>query len=251
MDITEHLDLMPEERQQLILERIRKYKGASVQDLAKEFFINEATIRRDLNKLERTGLIKRTYGGALLIEGLSSEIPLFARESYNTDKKDTVALLAAELVKDGDTIILDSSSTASKMINYLSHKKNLTVITNGAKTSLLLSKIPDFKIYCTGGSLRENSLSFIGAHALDFIKNIYVDCAFFSCRGVNAEKGFFDSNEDEANLRKAMIKSSKFSYLLADSSKINTTSTFHIGAITIVDKIICDIKLPAEYLQKS
>ena len=154
--------LTPAQRQKHILEKIRKVKCVDVKSLAKEYFINEATIRRDLNKLANTGLIKRTYGGAVLVEGLDAEIPLYARESSNVEKKEVIGKLASYEVHDDDTIILDSSSTTLKIINHLIGKKNLKIITNGAKTATLLSTLTDCTIYCTGGKLRENSLSFIG-----------------------------------------------------------------------------------------
>src|SRR5690554_5827583 len=100
------------ERQQAILDLLKSNKSASVSDLSKRFFIGEATIRRDLDKLEKMGLIKRTYGGAVLIEGLDSEIPLFVRESEQKDLKVSIGKLAAQLVNDNDIIIIDSSSTS-------------------------------------------------------------------------------------------------------------------------------------------
>lgn len=242
--------LTPAERLKKIMDRVKNDKFVDVKSLSKDFFINEATIRRDLNKLENSGLINRTYGGAVLVEGLDSEIPLYARESSNAGKKEVIGKLAANKIHDDDTIILDSSSTTLKIINHLIGKKNLKIITNGAKTTTLLSKLTDCTIYCTGGKLRENSLSFIGQTAVDYIKNFYVDIAFLSCRSLSADKGLTDSNEDEAMLRRAMISSAKKSILLIDSTKINTVSFFSICQINKIDKIICDIVLPQEITDK-
>lgn len=237
-------NLTPLARQQLILDIIKKHKSVLVKPLAAELFINEATIRRDLNTLENTGLIKRTYGGAILIEGLDAEIPFFARETSQTEEKDIIGMMAADLVKDGDTIILDSSSTALRMIKYLMPKKNLKVITNGAKTAFLLTKLNDCTIYCTGGKMRENSLSFIGLSAIEFIKNFYADICFFSCRSLSADAGLTDSSEEEALLRRVMISSSNKSVLLLDSSKINTRSFYKICDTEKITHILCDKLLP-------
>ena len=242
--------LTPSERLKNIMEKIRKYKCVDVKSLSKEYYINEATIRRDLNKLANTGLVQRTYGGAVLVEGLDAEIPLYARESSNVEKKELIGKLASMQVHDDDTIILDSSSTTLKIINHLIGKKNLKIITNGAKTATLLSKLTDCTIYCTGGKLRENSLSFIGQTAVDYIRNFYVDIAFFSCRSLSAQKGLTDANDDEAMLRRAMIESAKKSILLIDSTKLNTVSFFSICPIDKIDKIICDISLPEELSEK-
>ena len=229
----------PARRQQYLLELIQQYKTVDVKEIARKLFVNEATIRRDLNKLENTGYVKRTYGGAVLIEGLDAEIPLFARESLNIDKKDYICKIASSLVNDGDTIILDSSSTTSRMIKFLYTKKNLKIITNGAKTSVLLTKLTDATIYCTGGKMRENSLSYIGQSAIDYIRNFYADALFFSCRGLS-ERGLTDSSDDEAILRRTMIENSKKKVLLIDSTKINTDSFYYICKKDIIDDIICD-----------
>ena len=122
------------ERQQEIIKILKENKSASVAQLAKKLFIGEATIRRDLDKLEKQGLIKRTYGGAVWLEGLDSEIPLYIRENSNKFQKDLLGKAAAQLVNDGDIIIMDSSSTTHSIVKHLSHLKKLTVVTNGAKT---------------------------------------------------------------------------------------------------------------------
>lgn len=239
MNNNERLDISPAERRQLLLERIQQYKTMDVKRTARDFCVNEATIRRDLNKLENTGLVKRTYGGAVLVEGLDAEIPLYARENANLDKKDFICRMAADYVKDGDTIILDSSSTTSRMIKFLSGIKNLKIITNGAKTAVLLTKLADATIYCTGGKMRENSLSYIGQTAIDYIRNFYADTVFFSCRSLS-ERALTDSSDDEAMLRRAMIENSRRSILLIDSTKVGTDSFFNICKADQIDHIISD-----------
>lgn len=239
MNNNEQYNMTPIKRQQYILTLLQSQKAVDVKELEKELFVNAATIRRDLNSLERTGLVKRTYGGAVLVEGLDTEIPLYARESRNNDKKDYICRLAASYVKDGDTIILDSSSTTSRIIKFLASKKDLKIITNGAKTAVLLTKLPDAAIYCTGGKMRENSLSYIGQTAIEYIKNFNADLLLFSCRGLS-ENGLTDSSDDEALLRRVMLQHSRKSILLIDSTKINIDSFFYICKADQVDHIICD-----------
>ncbi len=239
MNNNEQYNMTPAKRQQYILSAIQQYKTADVKELAGKLYVSAATIRRDLNHLEMTGLVKRTYGGAVLTEGLDAEIPLYARESHNTDKKDYICHLAASYVKDDDTIILDSSSTTARMIKFLASKKNLKIITNGAKTAVLLTRLPNAVIYCTGGKMRENSLSYIGQTAIEYIKNFQADLLFFSCRGLS-ERGLADSSDDEALLRRVMLQHSKKSILLIDSTKINVESFFFICGTDEVDHIICD-----------
>lgn len=232
-------EMIPADRQNRLLEYIRHHKAVNIKQYSKVNYIHEATVRRDLTALEKTGLVKRNYGGAVLNEWPDSEIPLFVRDTANRDKKELIGQKAALRVHDGDTLILDSSSTTLRMIPHLAGKKNLKIITNGAKTAIMLTSL-DCKIYCTGGSLRENSLSFIGSSAISYLKNFNVDAAFFSCRALSQEKGLTDNNEDEALLRRVMIEQSRHSYLLIDSTKLNKTSFFSIDSAAAVTEIISD-----------
>lgn len=221
---------------------LKAQKSVTVAELSSKFFIGEATIRRDLEKLEKKGLLKRTYGGAVLLEGLDTEIPLFVRESEQKDAKEVIGHTASKLVCDGDIIIMDSSSTTLKMVPYLKGKDKLTVITNGAKTAVELGELLHIKVYCTGGMLRENSLSYIGELAKRCTEDFFVDTLFFSCRAISMEKGLTDSNEDEAELRKLMVKSCRRTVLLCDSTKFDKVSFCKIGGFDKVNCVITDKK---------
>ena len=237
------------ERQESILNILKSSKSASVSELSRIFFIGEATIRRDLEKLEKKGLIRRTYGGAVLLEGLGTEIPLSVREAEQKDEKEAIGRNAAHQVQDGDTIIMDSSSTTLKMVPYLKGKKGLTVITNGARTAVDLGELLHIKVYCTGGSLRENSLSYIGELARRCMDSFHADKLFFSCRALSLEKGLSDSNEDEAELRRLMMKSSKKAVLLCDHTKFDQVSFCKIGDLDLVQCIVTDRKPSRQWIQ--
>ena len=230
------------ERQQKISHLLRNKKSVTVSELSKIFFIGEATIRRDLEKLEKKGLIKRIYGGAVLLEGLDAEVPLSVREVEQKGEKDIIGRFAAQLVHDGDIIIMDSSSTTLKMVPYLKSKKNLTVVTNGARTSVELAESGHAKVYCTGGLLRENSLSYIGESARRSIESHYADILFFSCRGITMGRGIFDSNENEAELRRMMIQNCRKSILLCDHTKFDQISFCKICGFDMIHSIVTDQK---------
>ncbi|MGI6704772.1 MAG: DeoR/GlpR family DNA-binding transcription regulator [Clostridia bacterium] len=236
------------ERQQEIINILKAKRSVSVVELSKKFFIGEATIRRDLGKLEKMGLLKRTYGGAVLLEGLDLEIPLSVRESEQKKEKDNIGRLASQLVQDGDIIIMDSSSTTLRMVPYLQGKSALTVITNGAKTAIELGELLRIKVYSTGGMLRENSLSYIGELARKCIEGFYVDTVFFSCRALSMEKGLTDSNGDEAELRRLMIQNSRKAVLLCDHTKLDKISFSRIGDFADIDYIVVDQKPSYEWI---
>jgi len=234
------------ERQQEIVDMLKVNKSMSVAKLAKKLFIGEATIRRDLDKLEKQGLIKRAYGGAVWIEGLDNEVPLYIRENCYRTQKDAIGKAAARLVNDGDVIFMDSSSTTSCMAKYLSHLKKLTVITNGAKTAVSFENNLDINIYSTGGRLRKKALSYVGDRVISFVDDICVDTLFFSCKAFSLEKGFFDSSIDEVELRKVLIKNSKKIIFLGDSGKVDVDSFYRICQIDAIDCIITDIDFSAK-----
>ena len=250
MDNIEHENMIPSRRQEYILELIRRRKAVSVAQLSQELFINEATIRRDLNVLAKSGAISRTYGGAVLNEGLDSEIPFFVRETSHADAKRQIGECAAEFIKDGDTIFIDSSSTAAFLIPRLASKKGLRIVTNGAKAVLMLSKLTDCEIYCVGGKLRENSLSFIGSETIGTLKNFHFDAAFFSCRGVDLRFGLTDSNINEAEMRRILIGNSKKSYLLADDSKFDVVSFYAIAELSAVTAVVTNLRPKREWEER-
>lgn len=247
MNNIEHTDLLPSRRQEYILELLKQRKAVSVAQLSKELFINEATIRRDLNVLAKSGVLTRTYGGAVLNEGLDSEIPFFIRETSFSEAKKQIGKTASDFIKDGDTIFLDSSSTTAFIIPNLYTKKGLKIVTNGAKAILMLSKLNNCEVYCIGGKLRENSLSFIGGNTLKLLNDYHFDSAFFSCRGVDLHTGLTDSNISEAEIRKILLKNSKKSYLLCDSSKLNIVSFYSISPLSQIQALITNEPLNADW----
>jgi len=228
------------ERQNGIYEYLKLHKSASVSELSRKFFIGETTIRRDLEKLERENLVKRSYGGAILLESPNAEIPITIREKEQSEAKSIIGKLAANCVSDGDIIIMDSSTTTYSMIPYLTSKANLTIITNGVKAVTAAGQILKSKIYCTGGRLRENSQSLVGPGAADTIKNFSAQKLFFSCRAISDTLVAMDNCENEAELRKIMMSQSDKVYLLCDSSKFSKTAFYRICSLDSVDVLISD-----------
>lgn len=231
-------DMLPGERRKHILNIIKKNQSVKVTDLSKLLYTNEATIRRDLNVLEKDGYIKRIYGGAVLAAGPDSEIPFAYRQEQFTSQKKEIAKIAAREIENGDTLFLDSSSTAGYMIPFLESKTGLKIVTNGAKTALMLAGLEDAIIISTGGILRESSLSFAGQSAYENLAEYYFDKVFFSCHAYSTENGLMDNNEDEARLRRLVVRQSKKAYLLADKSKEGKTSFYKICEIDKIYKII-------------
>lgn len=235
------------ERIQEIIAALKSKNAVTVKELAKKYYASESTIRRDLDKLEKMGMIKKIYGGAVLLEGINSEIPLLVREGEQKSAKDMIAHLASFLVENGQVLCLDSSSTVLHMVPHLREFERLTILTNGAKTAVECSTLSGARIHSTGGLLRENSLSFIGEAAKVACANFYTDILFFSCRAFSLEGGLSDISEEEAALRRQMIKNTKKAVLLLDSSKLDALSFCRIGEPDI-HTVITDTRPRQEWL---
>lgn len=240
MNNIEQEGLIPALRQKQILEIIEKKKTVSVKELSSALFINEATIRRDLNVLAKSGAVTRTYGGAVLNEGADGEIPFSVRATTFTEEKRQIGKTAAEFIRNGDTFFLDSSSTAAHIVPYLAEKTGLKIVTNGVKILALLAARGDFDVFSTGGKLRENSLSLAGSAAEAGLKRFHFDSAFFSCRGTDVTHGFTDSSPEEAEIRKILLTNSKKRYALCDSTKFGAVAFYSIAPVTAVTAIIAD-----------
>ncbi len=239
--------MLPLERQNTILELVRQRRAITVEELCRQLYSSGATIRRDLKMLEQSGLLRRTHGGAVFVEDAAKDSPAMLREAENPGPKSIIAQKARALIRDGQTLFLDSSTTACRLAERLTGFGQLRVVTNGLKTAMILSEIPGIQVYATGGKLRENAQSFVGTQATEAIARFHADLAFFSCRGIHPEGGITDSNEDEADVKKAYLQNASRSVLLCDSSKLGRQMFCRVGPIASVWKILSDIPLPAEY----
>ena len=231
------------ERKQQILELMRKNgKVVTVDQLCRELYASGATIRRDLKGLEESGLIRRIHGGAILMEGSSTEDPLIFRENQNSARKQIIAGLAVTRIRNGMTVFLDSSTTVLALAGLLSRFSGLKVITNGIKTSMFLSDFPNIQLMCTGGLLRENSKSLVGLSAMEFISRYNADIAFLSCRGFTVETGASEANEDEYDVKRRFLDNSKKAVLLCDTSKMGTDYLCKLAPLSEFDEVITERK---------
>ena len=213
-------DRMSIEREKQILEILLKEKKASVHRLAAALFVSEPSVRRDLQHLAAQHLIRRVHGGAVLEETALSknEIPFLIREYEQSGAKAIIAKKAIGLVRDGDVVFLDSSTSCYHLIPFLASKRDLTVITNGVKALTALAECGIHTI-STGGALVNNCLSLVGEDAYKTIETYNADIAFFSCRGVSDDGYLTDIAPEENNVRRKMIRRAKTAYLLCASEK--------------------------------
>ena len=215
------------ERRNDIKRILSDHNTATVKQLSEMYYVSESTIRRDLGKIaSESGAIRRTYGGAFMLDNLSNELPINIRERENTEAKNRIAGKASELIYDGATIILDTSSTVMEIVPYLNRFDGLTVITNGIKTAYLLNSYSKITTFCTGGRLRDHNMSLIGSAACARLEEINADIAFISCRGFTTEKGVTEASDEEAQVKKAMINAAgRRWYYYSSEGKLRDTMT--------------------------
>lgn len=232
--------LAPERRAEI--RRIIEAEGSvRVSHLCTLFGVTEETIRRDLETLEREGVVERTYGGAISPRRISYESPYYGRANANRAAKEAIAGVVAEMVQDRDTILLDASSTSLYVARALVKKrKGLTVMTNSLAITNELRSARGFNVLCTGGTLRLTSLSFVGPHAERALRHYHVDKAVISCKGFDLNRGFTDSNDLEVEMKKAMLKAANEVIAAVDSSKWGYVGFALIGPVTSVQRIVTD-----------
>ena len=226
-------------RQQEILEHLKIRHFASVSELSHIIFMSEATVRRDIQKLEELGIVQTVYGGVVLSEYVNDVVPVALRDSENSDKKEIIALHAASLIHDNDTVIFDSSSTVRRICRHIKNRKNLTVITNNLRVCQEF-KDSDIRLYCTGGALIPRRECFVGPMTERFMREIKADKLFFSTQGLSLNGDITDSSEEEISLRKVMFEHSRLQYFLCDSSKFGKEFPFLLCNSDCVTQIISD-----------
>ncbi|MDR1542235.1 MAG: DeoR/GlpR family DNA-binding transcription regulator [Clostridiales bacterium] len=227
-------------RKELILNCMRDKNFVTVEYLCSVLYVSGATIRRDLKELEESRQIRRTRGGALLIEGIANEDPLAMRENRNEMQKQIIASQACKFIKDGMTLFLDSSSTVFILARNLDQFSNLRIITNGVKTVLLLSDRKDIAVMCTGGSLRSGSKSLVGQSAVEYAGRFNADAVFMSSRGFSLSGGSTEASEDEYFIKREFISKSKEKYLLCDTSKMNSDYLCRTAPLTAFTEVITE-----------
>ena len=168
------------ERRNRIEQIINKNKSVLVVELAKQFEVTTETIRGDLEKLEKQGVLVRTYGGATLVDNSEIELAITERDTVNYEGKQRIGKYAADLIKDGETIFLDASTSAWHLARYIKGKRGITVITNAEKIVNELSMCDHIHVVCVGGELTPRNMSYIGRVAEKTIKeNYYANKCFF------------------------------------------------------------------------
>ncbi|MGQ9632044.1 MAG: DeoR/GlpR family DNA-binding transcription regulator [bacterium] len=236
------------QRKSEILRIVREAKSVTVAELSRRFRISESTIRRDLRELEERMLLTRTHGGAIANESADLELPFSMKELKYIEEKKKIARLAAQLVEDGDTIILDSGTTTLQIARLLRDRR-IVVVTNSVKILYELSHSPNIELIVTGGAHRPQSLSLVGPLSLKVLSEVNADKLFLGANGIVEDK-ITTTSFPEAETKRKMVEVAKEVILVADHSKFGRVTLAQIVPVdSRIARIITDDKIERKYIQ--
>ena len=237
------------ERRQRILDLLRREPGIRVPELAELLDVSEGTIRNDLRALEEAGEVTRVRGGAVVRDGRDFISPAFsARAEVNATTKKRIGRWAADMVEDGDSVLLDSSSTVFHIAPFLLSRSNLTVITNGIEVAYALAENPTHTIILIGGILRPDRALTVGYLGEKILENLHIKTAFVSCSGFSVERGLTQVDIQEAQLKSRMIESAERVVALIDSTKFGKVDLTPFATVEQVSHILTDSELAPRYI---
>lgn len=239
------------QRRKIIMDRIRAGLPVSVSELSRELGVSPMTIRRDLYHLEKEGILSRTHGGAVPVNIGSAEEPSFAEklDRFPAEKL-AIARKAAELVEEGDTILLGAGTTVTALAKLLKDRQNLTVVTNTVNIAMELAQSEGINLILTGGNIRTKSYALVGALAERVLREIHVQKVFLGVNGISLEHGLTTPNMTEAYTNSLMIGAADQVIVLADHSKIGRVALSRFAPITAVHTFITDGGAPQEFIEE-
>lgn len=237
--------LIENQRAQAILRELLRDGNITVEQMAQTFAVSPSSIRRDLRELERAGLLRRTHGGAVLVEPTLYEpfrhVSSFGEQEqrYAAEKR-RIGLAAAEMIADGEIVSIGAGTTTTQVARGIRHRKNITVVTNAVNIAMELSHRSDLKIFMSGGFLSSDWFALVGAAAIQSISEMFVDKIFLGVDGIHPQHGLTTNYPDQAAIHRQMLKQAQYRVIVADHRKFNVTGTALICPINEIHMLITD-----------
>ena len=231
-------------RQESILELLRENSFLTVARISELVYTSPSSVRRDLTHLENLYLVKRTHGGASVVNESGKVAPFDSRISRNVKEKRKIAKKAAELIEDGQTVMLDGSTTAGFLVPYLAKHKDITLYTNNMHTAISAASF-GVRTHCIGGASIENSAVLAGAASCKAVEGLAPDILFFSSHSLDRDGVISDPAEEENYLRQLMIRSARCTVFLCDTGKYGRRAVHRLGSLDEFDYAVFDEAIPA------
>lgn len=228
---------MAENRKEKILAILKEKKSVRILDLSKELRVSRETVRKDITDMEEMGLLKKTYGGAVL-DGANTETDYEKRRTENQHAKETIAERALQFIEAGDTIYLDYGTTSYMLAKKLVDFDDLTVVTNSIPIVNLLIRSEGINLIILGGNVRKNEDSLFGSFGLNNAQQIFVDLGFFGCAGLDIKSGMTNYHMGEIEISKVMLTHSKTVIAMADETKLGKSALYKTSELNDIDILI-------------
>lgn len=227
-------------RHQEILELLQTKRECSIQSLAAKFGVSGMTVRRDLDLLAEQGRILRTHGGAMLAPGVSFEFAFLRRAKVNQDEKRAIGSLAASLVEDGQSVLLDSGTTTVAIAEHLRTRPGIKVITTSLPIASMLQYSEAVELNLLGGQLRQGFPDLCGPMTESNLDMISPDIAFIGAAAVDGRGCMFTESSMLSRMLAKMVSCAKRAYVVADSSKLGSTALWRYGSLKSTTALITD-----------
>lgn len=237
-------DYFLEERRQKILEHVRRHGRVSVNALSELFGVTGATVRTDLQALEKLNLVVRTHGGAILNTPDLSDLALAKRLEKQAAEKRRISEACVGMLKDGNTIFLDSSSTALEIARRLKGYSELLVATNSLMVAQELLGVSGVNVILSGGLLQHDTASVIGSEGISLLKRYEIKLGFFGAHGISMSAGLTDISEAEATAKRAIVPLCGEVVGILDATKWGRVGLASFVRLEQVNQIVSDANAP-------
>jgi DeoR family fructose operon transcriptional repressor len=235
------------ERRKWLVERARRSGRLDVTEVSDELGLARETIRRDLTSLERQGLLRRVYGGAVPVERLSFESNLTMRAQRRQEEKHRIAIAAANLVRSAESIYIDEGYLPQLVAEQLRPTRPMTVVTSSLAIATSLVARENVEVLCVGGRVRAQTLGVVDHWAVAMLESIVLDLAFMGANGVTLEHGMTVPDSAVAAVKTAAVRCSRRRVFVGDSTKFGSDSFVKFADITDFERIVTDNALPIDY----
>ena len=223
-----------------ILASVRSRGACSIAELASEFQVSDETIRRNIKPLVRQGLVEKVHGGIVLRQDQEAEAPFAKRMQEQVSEKRLISRLVAEIIADGDSIMLDTGSTTAYVAQALHAHRNLSVVTNCTEIARTLAREPSNRVHLCGGALRADDWATFGYAAIDFVRQFHVNYAILSIGGITDTGEFMDYHLEEAEFSRAVIEQARKTIVVADHTKFGHANFIKVCHFDAVDLVVAD-----------
>lgn len=214
-----------DERRAMIVEEVNRRSSIQVSDICERFGVSEVTARNDLDNLEKAGKLRRTHGGAVSISRTITVSYPDQRMNLNVEAKRAVAKLAADLVMNGDSLLVDTGTTTFEFVQSLYEKRSITIVTSDLSIATFAdSNLPHAEVLLLGGVLRKNHRYITGPITADILSRLHVDKAFLACDSFDPVFGFTTEFTGNAEVKRLMLARSREHFMLMDASKVRRPS---------------------------